>query len=45
MGGIDRNALYLDYSIASESLGMTVSTKDTMVVQTRNIKPEYFSVE
>lgn len=45
MGGIDRNALYLDYSIASESLGMTVSTKDTMVVQTRNVKPEYFSVE
>lgn len=44
MGGLDRNALYLKYSIKSESLATAVATTDTMVVRNRNIKPEYFTV-
>ena len=44
MGGIDRNVLYLDYTVKSQTLATTISTKDTMVVRNRGIKPEYFTV-
>ncbi|MCU4165769.1 DUF1735 domain-containing protein [Marinilabiliaceae bacterium A049] len=42
-GNKDRNALYLDYTINVD--GKTYSTKDTLVVRDRGIKPEYFSPE
>ena len=45
MGGIDRNALYLNYTVKSQTLATTVATTDTMVVRNRGIKPEYFTVK
>ncbi len=42
-GDKDRNALYLDYTINMD--GKRYSTKDTLVVRDRGIKPEYFSPE
>lgn len=44
IGGLDRNALYLNYSIKSQALSTTITTTDTMVVRNRGIKPEYFTV-
>ena len=43
MGGKDRNALYLKYTVRSATLGKTVSTTDTLVVRDRGIAPEYFT--
>lgn len=43
MGGKDRNALYLKYTIHSETLGKTVATTDTLVLRNRGIAPEYFT--
>lgn len=37
MGGIQRNALYLDYKFQSDVLGK-VETTDTLVVRNRGIK-------
>ena len=44
MGGKDRNALYLNYTLASESLAKSQTTTDTLVVRNRGIKQEYFTV-
>ncbi len=43
-GGLDRNALYLDYTVEILNRNIDYSTKDTLVVRDRGIKPEYFSV-
>ena len=45
MGGKDRNALYLNYSIKSDELNTTMTTTDTLVVRNRGIAPEYFTVK
>nr|WP_319398977.1 DUF5627 domain-containing protein [uncultured Carboxylicivirga sp.] len=42
-GDKDRNALYLDYTINMD--GKKYSTKDTLVVRDRGVKPEYFTPE
>lgn len=44
MGGIKRNALYLDYNVKVEGVA-TVVTKDTMVVRNRGIDGEYFTIK
>lgn len=43
LGGKDRNALYLDYSVNFADRNISYATKDTLVVQTRDIAPSYFS--
>lgn len=44
-GGKDRNALYLNYEVVFKQYNnMTYRTIDTLVVQTRNVIPEYFTV-
>ncbi|MDR2145761.1 MAG: DUF5627 domain-containing protein [Tannerella sp.] len=43
-GGIDRNALYLDYAVEFSALKYRYATKDTLVVRDRGIAPEYFNV-
>lgn len=44
MGGIDRDGLYLDYSVNFKSSNLTCSTKDTLLVRDRAVAPEYLSV-
>lgn len=44
MGGIDRDVLYLDYSVKFTSLNLTYNTKDTLVVRDRAVAPEYYTV-
>lgn len=44
MGGYDRNALYLDYSVDFKTLNLKYATKDTLVVRDRAVAPEYFTV-
>ncbi len=44
IGGTDRDALYLDYTVDLQDLGYNYSTKDTLVNRDRGISPEYFSV-
>lgn len=44
IGGLDRDALYLDYSVELTDLGYTYSTKDTLVSRDRGISPEYFNI-
>lgn len=43
-GGIDRNALYLDYTVNFSTLNLQYATKDTLVVRDRGVAPEYFTV-
>ncbi|NDV81617.1 DUF5627 domain-containing protein [Bacteroides sp. 51] len=45
IGGLDRDALYLEYNVDFKNLNMKYATKDTLVVRNRGIIPEYFSVE
>lgn len=45
MGGLDRDALYLDYNVNFKELRLQYATKDTLVVRDRGIVLEYFSVE
>lgn len=45
MGGKDRDAIYLDYSVNFKNLSMRYATKDTLVLRNRGVAPEYFSVE
>ena len=45
IGGLDRNALYLDYQVKFKELNRTYITTDTLVVRHRGVKPEYFSVK
>lgn len=44
MGGIKRNALYLDYNVKVNGVA-TVATQDTMVVRNRGIVREYFTLK
>ncbi len=45
LGGKDRSAIYLDYTINAKLLNIKYATKDTLVVRDRGIKAETFSVE
>ncbi len=42
IGGIDRDALYLDYSVNFKTLSKVYATKDTLVLRDRAVAPEYF---
>ena len=44
IGGDDRDALYLDYTVDFKNLNLKYATKDTLVVRDRGIAPEYFTV-
>ncbi len=44
MGGIKRNALYLDYTVKANGVA-TIATKDTMVVRNRGIVGEFFTLK
>jgi len=44
LGGEDRNALYLDYSVDFPALGIKYDTNDTLVVRDRAMTTEYFTV-
>jgi hypothetical protein len=43
-GGVDRNVLYLDYTVNFTTLNLQYATKDTLVVRNRGVAPEYFTV-
>ncbi|WP_345954351.1 DUF5627 domain-containing protein [Mucilaginibacter sp. PAMB04168] len=45
IGGADRSAIYLDYTVNFKNLNLRYATKDTLVVRDRGIKAEYFDVE
>lgn len=45
IGGIDRDALYLNYTVKYKLFSLKFETNDTLVVRDRGIAPEYFSVE
>lgn len=45
IGGADRSALYLDYTITYKVQNIKYATKDTLVVRDRGVKAEYFDVE
>lgn len=45
MGGIDRDALYLDYSVNFKTMSKVYVTKDTLVLRDRAVAPEYFTVD
>ena len=45
IGGKDRNALYLDYTVIFNNLNLKYVTKDTLVVRDRAVSPEYFTVD
>lgn len=44
IGGYDRDALYLDYSVDFKNLDVQYATKDTLVVRDRGVAPEYYTV-
>ncbi|WP_297098596.1 DUF5627 domain-containing protein [uncultured Draconibacterium sp.] len=44
MGGVDRDGLYLDYTVELIDLGYTYTTKDTLVSRDRGIVPEYYNI-
>jgi hypothetical protein len=45
LGGSDRSAIYLDYTVNYKTQNIRYATKDTMVVRDRGIKAEYFEVQ
>jgi hypothetical protein len=45
MGGLDRDALYLDYTVDLTTLGYKYATKDTLVCKNRGVAPEYFNIK
>ncbi len=46
LGGKDRDAIYLDYTLDMPSKGMKFETKDTLVLRTRNVYGAHaFSIE
>ncbi len=45
LGGIDRSAIYLDYTVNFKALNVKYATKDTLVVRDRGLKAETFDVE
>lgn len=44
IGGSDRDAIYLDYSVRFKNLNTTYATKDTLTLRNRGVKPEYLKV-
>ncbi len=44
IGGTDRSAIYLDYTVNFKNLNVNYATKDTLVVRDRGLKAEYFNV-
>ncbi len=44
LGGYDRDALYLDYTVDFINQNVAYATKDTLVVRDRGVAPEYFGV-
>ncbi|RLJ79574.1 DUF5627 domain-containing protein [Pedobacter alluvionis] len=44
IGGTDRSAIYLDYTVNFKNLNVKYATKDTLIVRDRGIKAEYFDV-
>jgi hypothetical protein len=44
IGGSDRDALYLNYSVNFKNLNLTYATIDTLTVRNRGIAPTYFTV-
>jgi len=45
LGGTDRSAIYLDYTVNFKNLNTRYATKDTLVARDRNVKAEYFDVQ
>jgi hypothetical protein len=45
LGGKDRSAIYLDYTVNFKTLSVKYATKDTLVVRDRGLKAETFDVE
>jgi hypothetical protein len=45
LGGFDRSAIYLDYTINYKVQNIRYATKDTLVVRDRGIKAEYFDTQ
>lgn len=45
IGGYDRDALYLAYTVNFKDLNWKYEVKDTLVVRDRGVSPEYFTVE
>ena len=44
IGGKDRDAIYLDYDVDFKTMDTQYATEDILVLQTRNVKPEYYTV-
>ncbi len=44
IGGTDRSAIYLDYTVNFKALNVNYATKDTLIVRDRGLKAEYFDV-
>jgi hypothetical protein len=44
IGGVDRSAIYLDYTVNFKNLNVNYATKDTLIVRDRGLKAEYFGV-
>ena len=44
IGGSNRSAIYLDYTVNFKTLNVKYATKDTLIVRDRGIKAEYFDV-
>lgn len=45
IGGGDRSAIYLDYTVNFKKLNVKYATKDTLIVRDRGVKAEYFDVQ
>ncbi|WP_343532857.1 DUF5627 domain-containing protein [Pedobacter sp.] len=44
IGGTDRSAIYLNYTVDFKTLNIKYTTTDTLIVRDRNIAPQYFDV-
>jgi len=44
IGGSDRSAIYLDYTVNFKTMNVNYATKDTLIVRDRGLKAEYFDV-
>ncbi|MFV0505729.1 MAG: DUF5627 domain-containing protein [Bacteroidales bacterium] len=45
IGGNDKDALYLDYTVDLTGHGLTYTTKDTLVCRDRGVAPEYYTIQ
>ena len=44
IGGTDRSAIYLDYTVKFKALSVNYATKDTLIVRDRAVKADYFDI-